>query len=484
MKSWLLLLLLPALLLTLACSKEKSVSNPQNNPPVREPTSILLQASYPQILPGGNATIITATLFDQVGDPVNGGYSIMLTITDAPSMEGEAAPSFSFIANPDSALFELKLEINSQGQANAVLYSGTAAGPVTIKAALVEDTSIFVEEDLVLITVSDLASVLLSAEPPEISVGYNSTMVYASVFDTYGNRLGAGFAIRFEIVGGPLWRASFLYPPSDDSVLTIYEDVTDNDGRAEVEMFSGIRSGQVQIRATALLDTTIYTEEPLVRILAGPIAWIDMNPSDQGIYSDGDSIFMHLYGACWDQYTNPANDTTAIIELEVEPDTSARVVSPVSPDSIGLFHSVLSYTSAHLGDNMVIIARVGDVAIHVPFVPALYSPELSIVAVPDVLHVSSDNPIGTSDITAELRDGFGFLVEGFLVDFLCQNCGILLAPYSDTTDINGLAHTRFYIDYAWLPDNPRMCQAKVIARLLGYPDCEADVDITCYGPMR
>jgi len=480
MKSWLLSILLPALIIMLACSKEKTISNPENTPPVPEPSSIALQALYPQILPGGNATTITATLYDEAGDSVNGGYSITLAITDAPSMEGEAAPSFSFISNPDSALFELEIEIDSRGQATAVLYSGTAAGPVTIKATLVEDESIFVEEELVLITVSDLASVVLSAEPPGISVGYDSTMVYAEVYDTYGNRLGEGFAIRFGLIGGIPDRASFVYPPSEDSVLTSYEETTGEIGQASVLLYSGTRSGQVLIRATALVDTTIVAEQLPVRVLAGPINFMDLAPMAE-TYAQGDSIYIELVGACWDQYTNPANDTTAIISLEIDPDSSARVFSPVSPDSIGLFRSVISYTSAHIGDEMVIIARAGDVVSYRPFVPAIYDPELSIGAVPDVLYLSPENPIATSDITAILHDGFGFLVEGLIIDFMVQICGIIEGPHTDTTDINGHANAQFYMEYDWLPDNPPACQAKVISRLRGYPDCEAEVEIQCIG---
>ena len=481
MRSRLLLILLPALLLTLACSKEKNVNNPEQTPPVIEPASITLEASHPQVLPGADATNITATLYDEAGEPVNGGYHIRLAITDAPSMEGEAAPSFYYPSTPDSALFELDVEINSQGQASAVLYSGTAAGPVTIKATLVENTSIFVEEELVLITVGNLASIDLAAEPPEISVGYDSTTVSATVLDMYGNLVGAGFAIRFGLIGGMPDRASFVYPPSEDSVLTSYEAITGENGQASVMLYSGTRSGQALIRAIALLDSTIAAEQLPVRIHAGPIAWINIYPSMEGTYSEGDSIYVNLFGAVWDQYINPANDTTAIIDLEVVPDTSAHVLSPVSPDSIGLFHSVISYTPAHLDDEMLIIARAGQVEGFLPFVPMIYQPQLAITAIPDTLYVTVDDTIAYSEITAELQDGFGFLVEGFLIDFLVQNCGIIDGPQTDTTDADGLARARFMIKNRWLPGDPPMCQAKVISRLRGYSDCEAETEIYCFG---
>ena len=287
------------------------------------PAILSLGADDPIIEVGGETTTISAVLFDQNEDPLGNGFGVRFTITQAPSMTGEERPSFEYQSTEDSAMFEIDIITDSTGTASTELYSGTAPGPVRIRAVSLDNTGVFAEEHLVTIAIGGPSGILLGADESEIEVGGQNTIIHTTVIGEFGNNMGEGYGVRLEITDYPgIYGAdppSFEYPASEDSISLIYEGITDIDGRVEVELFSGFVLGWVLIRAVLIENENISVEEPLVLIKPGPPVYMSISRSPAA-ESPGDSLYMRLGFGVWDQYTNPAGFGDTIF-IDIEPDS-------------------------------------------------------------------------------------------------------------------------------------------------------------------
>jgi hypothetical protein len=445
--------------------------------------SIVLSSQYNQLAPHGRSTLIYAEVFNINDEPMGEGYGIRFEITAAPSFEGADSPSFNYIAGDDSALYVVDEETGPDGRAETVLYSGNMAGEIAIKATYIENEAIFLEEDLITVVAEMFSGLRLSADEPEIPAGYNSTNIYAAAIDGYGNPMHEAYNIRFEITGMPgPYGASFIYPPSHDSILTVYEMATDTTGIAEIELFGGTTSGTVQIKATALMDTSIFTEKPLLVIVAGPAYYIEIGPSAPG-YVEGDSIYFGLLAHAWDQYTNPITDPGAMAYFGVVPDTSASIISPVFPDSNGYFRTFLSYTCNHMFDTVFVTVSIEEVSDTSNLIILnIYDGHLSMQAEPSWIVMSPEDTAVYSEITVQLTSIPECPVRNGIILFRVTGCGELSGQLTDTTDIDGYAYSQFRITPEMVPEAPPhnpYCNAIIKGNLRGYPDVEVERVIYC-----
>jgi hypothetical protein len=163
------------------------------------PGSVVLSADDQVIEVGGASTTVQAILYDIEGKRLSEGFGVLFAITMAPSMTGEERPSFEYVSTEDSALFSIEVITDGDATASVELYSGTAPGPVRVKAASLDNTDVFAEDHLVTIAVGGPASIVLSASDQAIKVGGENTIVQATILDEFYNNIGEGYGVRLEI---------------------------------------------------------------------------------------------------------------------------------------------------------------------------------------------------------------------------------------------------------------------------------------------
>ncbi len=479
---WLTLAVLMILILA-GCTTKSSQSDL-----LTTPSSIALSADDAIIEVGGVATTINAILFDENDEPLSDGYAVRFTIAGAPSMNGAERPSFEYVSTEDSALLLIDIHTDSTGKASVELYSGTAPGPVRIRAASLDNADVFAEEHLVTIAIGGPANVVLGAEEAAIEVGGENTIVFAVVGDEFGNNIGEGYGVRLEITDAPgvygADRPSFEYPPSEDSVSHIYEGITDADGRIEIALFSGYVPGWVKIRATVIENENIRAEELLVMIEPGPPAFIQTSFGGP-IESSGDSIYITLGVGIWDQYANPAGFGTPVY-LEIDPDSIIAFENIIYADSNGWATTLPAYTCDHSLDMIQIIVSAGSIADTSGLFPLpVYNGALYMTADPGTIWIEPPDTVGFSYIIVQLLDGHGCEISNGIIGFAALVCGQISGQSLDTTDSDGNAYTEFMIHVDEIPGpppDPPQCICVVRANLFGYPDVENEVEIICSRP--
>ncbi len=240
-----------------------------------ETIQLILSIAYYSIPHGGASTLIYASILDDEGIPISDGHEVLFEITEAPSWTGEDSPSLVYPSSDDSVLYAYEA-YTEDGVASVSLYSGNLPGMVRIRVSTLYDEESYSDSAQIAITANNMYYIELSAADSAIEVGGNTTTVYANLMDWHGEPAGEGYEIKLEIIGSYHNNVTFILPDNDDSILV---DTTDINGQISGELRSGTHWGLVVVRATALFDTSIYTEEPVVMILAGPAHYISIMPS-------------------------------------------------------------------------------------------------------------------------------------------------------------------------------------------------------------
>ncbi len=394
------------------------------------------------------------------------------------------------------------LTTTENGAAEAVYTVGTEAGFDEIRAFYNKPGStdtLWSDAVSVHIASSFPTNIALTTTNPEIEVGGNATIVKATMQDENGNPLSEGYEIRFEITAAPSMivhpnSPSFRYVPTVDSVCLETTEMTNVNGVASVTMFSGNRAGTVRIKATSVDDENIFKEKPLITIQSGPPYIIDIYQSNIAEAVE-EAIVTGITAAIWDSFTNPVEPKTAVWfglipdsigyiygfaytgGYQDEEDTTIIIGIP------GQASTWMSYGCTHTFDTVRVVANAGELYdTSGAIVLALYDGEISLDANPGVLYVALDQT-ECSDITALLQDGLGCPIHNGVILFSASGCGYIDGQSIDTTDSDGYAYTEFCIDYNQIPERepplPPACDGRVIAKLRGYSDVEAEVIIFC-----
>ena len=388
------------------------------------------------------------------------------------------------------------------GYATGVYTVGTESGLDILQAYYIAPGStdtLFSGQVTLTVRSSEPTNIALRAANPTIEVGGIATMVYATMQDENGNPLSDGYQIRFEITAAPALTGplgpSFQYVSGPDSINLTTIRITDVNGRASVSLFSGTRSGTVRIKATSVLNESVFKEKPLVTIQSGPPARIDIGPSNVAA-NDGEAIITGVTALVWDAFTNPVEPLTAV-HFEVMPDTIAYIEGAAytgpypNPDDttqmigeLGMASTWMAYTCYHTFDTVRVVASSGDMAdTSEAIILAIYDGQLSVFANPSVVYCAP-NQTQQSDISALLQDGLFCPIKNGIIIFSVSGCGRIAGQSIDTTGVDGWAYATFSISYDQIPYSdpnlPPFCIAKVKATLLGYPEVVGETDIHCY----
>lgn len=392
------------------------------------------------------------------------------------------------------------------GYATGIYTVGTESGLDILQAFYIEPGStdtLFSGQVTLNIRSSEPTNIALRAANPTIEVGGIATMVYATMQDENGNPLSDGYEIRFEITAAPSMNGgpgpSFQYVSGPDSINLVTNRVTDVNGRASVSLFSGTKSGTVRIKATSVINESVFKEKPLVTIQSGPPAVIDIGPSNVAS-NDGEAIITGITALVWDEFTNPVEPLTAV-HFEILPETTAYIEGAAytgpypNPDDttqmigeLGMASTWMAYTCYHTFDTVRVVASSGDMAdTSQAIVLAIYDGQLSVFANPSVVYCALTPPadsIQTSEVSALLQDGLFCPIKNGIIIFSVSGCGSIQGQSIDTTEVDGWAYATFRITYHQIPlsdpNLPPFCVAKVKATLMGYPEVEGETDIHCY----
>ncbi len=177
-----------------------------------EPFTVTLTADPAATSVNGAPVRITAQVVDAFGDPVSDGTPLHFT-TDLGELSAPTA-------------------LTDDGEAEVTLTPGTQAGDAHISAQAGN-----VQGSLTVpILAGPAATLTLSAQPAELSAGYNQiARLTATAADQYGNPVADGTPIQYTTTLGQLAVAS----------------VATNGGKAEVNLIGGLIAGQAQVTATA-----------------------------------------------------------------------------------------------------------------------------------------------------------------------------------------------------------------------------------------
>ncbi len=319
----------------------------------------------------------------------------------------------------------------------------------------------------------------LVSDDSVITVGGEFTTVHAIATDEQGSPVGEGYIIRLEITAAPAMDSSgpsFEHVPFD-SVTHVVEKTTDFNGQASVVLFSGTRAGTVRIKATWVDDETVFREEPLIQLIAGPPAHIAIGPSNVP-EPDGDSLIIGLVAIIWDEYTNPVTPDSPI-QFEAIPDSIVTIIEDTSFSRCWLvFHCEHTFdTIRFVGSYENLVDTCG------PFILSLWDGNMNAEANPDEIYIDAPQTCDTSIVAAQLQSGLDCPIRNGGIIFQALEYGEIVGQTIDTTDIDGFAHTLFQICYEQIPVTsshyPSYCMARIVVRLLGYPDVEGECEIYC-----
>ena len=262
------------------------------------PAGLTLVASSEAIPADGSTTsTISAYVYDEVGNPVADGTLVQFA-TDL----GDITPTAETRNGVASAVFSS----GQTGLATIRATAGTVSGTVTVRALPGPPNSI-----------------LLTYDPNSIGVkdsGRNTTLtVTADVRDVRNNPVADPTYVRFSIFSSP-GGGEFL--SSEAPVATI-------NGKAQVSLNAGIRSGTVRIKAEVTDSSGVPLNPPVsavsteIIIFAGPPYMADVNDLSTSRLSVGSQpiniLGWHVVNSTativalvGDKYNNPVPAGTAV----------------------------------------------------------------------------------------------------------------------------------------------------------------------------
>ncbi len=352
---------------------------------------------------------------------------------------------------------------------------------------------------------SDATTLSLTASQSNIVVGGASTQIIATLQDAYGNPLREGYYVAFDITVAPIDSAGRR--PSFDSQFQVQHDTvqTNINGRAIIQLYSGIKAGAVSIRACTvpLPPESLYVcnEKSLVTISSGPPRYIDITFSYVGeaVNPNTPERYVQVGAVVGDRYANPVQYGTAVYFSllppdmgDIEGDSYTGGARPYHPDSTnGVAYTRIIYGCFRTFDEVrVIAASAGDSAEIIDTSAAyplpIFEGEIGLTANPGALWTMDNlcTHTDTSNITALLLDGGGCPIEGGIISFAALVAGQIIGPSVDTTDASGHAYTKFMIRGCDIPTTQQgnIVEAQVKAVLAQKPTVFAVVSITCTRP--
>jgi hypothetical protein len=409
----------------------------------------------------------------------------------------------------------------SEGIARSIYLIGSLTGDDNVIAFVPNPSdpndTIRTSHPVVFRCVSSTATTLeLGTTQTNIEVGGASTQIIATLQDAYGNPLHADYYVNFDITVAPGDRAILHQRPSFNTQTLIEHDtvLTNINGQAIVQLYSGTVSGAVSIRACTIPmppeSLYVCNEKSLVTISSGPPAFINITYSNSGDVVGGAERFVQVSAIVGDRYANPVQYGTAVYFslnppsiADIEGNSITGGTKSYHPDSTnGVAPTRILYGCDATFDTIQIISSsAGDSADITEISPWFYLPiyqgSISLSALPGNLRTDNDSCEchrtqyydckDTANITATLIDGGGCLIKGGIIQFSAITAGEILGQQIDTTDVNGHAYAVYVIHGCEIPPLPdgtgARVEAQVRAVLLQKQDVIGEITIVSTRPL-
>jgi len=399
------------------------------------PASISLFASDLRIpADGSSKTNLTVQVLDSVSNPVSDGTLIKLKST-----KGTFIPITLTTAFVDSFIVS-----TVAGGAAVDLMAGTVAGWDTV-VAQAETSGVVVVADTLFIQMipGEPNSITLNVIPDTIFADSSAlATVYAQVFDLYGNSVGLGVNVSFEISDGSI-------EPSSS---------TDTTGTAEARITAARYPTTAII--TARTGAGVVQRDSIVYI-ANPVWRIDLTaPPGTVVVAQDLDVVAYLY----DSAGLPISD---LVPVEFY-SSKGSITPPIDYTSSGIAEAI--YTANNNSTFDTIIALVGGTvsdSIVIEVVPG----NLSLILISTDKDSLPADGMSSTGVQAQLFDRFGnHLKKDITVNFNAEK-GVV-TPGVSLTDSTGTATTQFIA-------GTELGIGKVIANSGGI---SAEKDLILYGP--
>ena len=245
---------------------------------------------------GQDWTTIRALCYGDGGQPVPAGVPVLFEVSSSPGGGVGFSPGgLSYVTG----------YTNDEGEAQAVLLSGSVPGMVAIH---VSSGSASASLSVEILSDGTIRQIMLEADPGQLTVqgvgsGDHAVIRAACYLDLAASIAApAGFLVDFEILSGPGGGEELL---GEHSGLDV---PTDEHGVASVVLRAGTVSGPVTLRASAGDATqTLY-----LGVAAGPPAGCFWTPTPPSIPFGG-KIEEELGVMVYDAHHNPVPDETIVV---------------------------------------------------------------------------------------------------------------------------------------------------------------------------
>lgn len=441
--------------------------NPENE--------ILRLSADPQIIyadDGETISKIAILLTNLDGEPIPDRDIIFSAVNSATNQAIGSIPQMALTneSGRDTVIF------NDGGDVGEAMIIGRAGNQV----GAVKDTVLV---EILSVPSDSVANVILNVDDFDIQVrgtGGDETARYTAwLYDENNNLVPDGREVTFRIMYAPDTLV-YLNNPGQTEVMAITTG-----GKATALIYSGIKSGTIQVSASAGLVTALNTK---VVVGSGPPAMINVFYQSEGDQIGGGIWQIGIGAIVDDTYGNAVAHGTAV-HFWIDPPEHPSEIYPFSYTGIGnaegdstegVAFTHLNYGPSEMFTPIVIWAASdtvqGSSLVTLPF-QDIEEGAILLTVIPTVVVLNGGT--GQAIVTATLVDGYGHPVPGGTIIFENQVAGqFLINPVE--TDTGGIAQTIIRFTQNDFPGEVEQVTAIVRARLGGYNLVSDDIDITVF----
>jgi len=416
---------------------------------VGEAASIVLESEYAE-LPQGEiiSSVITASVFDPLSNPVEAGTNVRFASTLGGLTE--------YATTDDN------------GQCTTVFQMGTSSGLAEITAWVNVGTDSVYANTFIMLNAGIPANIVLSANNPVIEImgsgAMSTTPVHAEVLDPSGYAVTEETDVAFSIVSAPDSvsmsvagdETRYWYRAISGTSDTLIVNTTN--GMATISVNSWKRPGVVMIQAYVVEYPEVLSQRALITVVSGPPTHGYVDRNAVGVQIGAGMWEIEWAAHFWDLYSNDVRDSTAVY-FHVEPEYVCSIGGDAftgNENNAGETHPGIAFTnmiysSGTIGDTLFLVEACcaglvpedpedpespyipGDLCVPydapfyiLPFQPGDLGQNLIIQGDTDYLIYQNPGippgPLEFQDVpmTALIIDGYGNPVHNQIIVFSCS----------------------------------------------------------------
>jgi hypothetical protein len=320
---------------------------------IGDASNIVLDTEFNE-LPQGEiiSSMITATVYDPLGNAVEQGTNVVFTTTLG-SVETHATT-------------------DDDGECAVIFQMGSSSGLAEITATVsVADVDI-VANTFIMLNAGIPANIALRANNPVIEImgsgSMSQTSVFAEVLDPTGYAVAEEVEVAFTVVSAP---DSVSMSVAGDETRYWYHGLSSTSDTLTVMTSNGIatmsvnswkRPGVVMIQAYVVEYPAVMSQRALLTIVSGPPTYGYVDRNAVGIQLGAGMWEIEWASHFWDLYSNDVRDSTAIY-FHVWPESICSIggdaftgnESRAGETHPGIAFTDMIYSSGTIGDTLFLV---------------------------------------------------------------------------------------------------------------------------------